>query len=195
MKIGWYAPSGIAKAPLIKDIGYDYIELGLSPLNIEDPASFQAGQRAVATAPIPALVWNNFYPKDMRIVDPGLDEGRLKTYLGRVAEFLHAVGAQCIVMGSAWSRNLPHGADRSKAEAQLLSALSWAADAFKGSGARIALEPQNYLECNFIRLVSEAVEMVKKVDRPEIRAMADFYHMQMENESLEVLRCLSRDLI
>jgi len=175
-------------APLLQDIGYDYIELGLAPLNIEDRTSMHASIRRAAECPLPTLVWNNFYPRDMRIVDPGVDKPRLKKYLALVAEFLHGVNAEVIVMGSAWSRNLPKGADPVCAEDQLVQALHWAADAFAGCGATIALEAQNHLECNFIRRLSEAVAIAKKVDRAEIRATADFYHMQMENESLELLR-------
>ncbi|HXX83108.1 MAG TPA: sugar phosphate isomerase/epimerase family protein [Casimicrobiaceae bacterium] len=188
MKIGWYAPGGMEMAPLLKDIGYDYIELGLAPLNIEDKTSMRASIRKAAGCPLPTLVWNNFYPRDIRIVDPGVDETRLKRYLTLVAEFLHAVKAEVIVMGSAWSRNLSEGADPARAEVQLVRVLHWAADAFAGCGATIALEAQNHLECNFIRRVGEAVAIAKKVNRAEIRAMADLYHMQMENESLELLR-------
>lgn len=188
MEIGWYAPAGMEKAALVKEVGYDFIELGVGPLKIEDPEAMREAVRRAKACPLPTPVWNNFYPRDMRIVDPGLDVQRLKAYYGRVAEFLHAVGAETIVMGSAWSRNLPDGVDRRRAEEQIVEALNWAADAFAGSGARIAIEAQNKLECNFIRLVGEAVDLARKVDRPEIRAMADFYHMEMEREPLELLR-------
>ena len=38
------------------------------------------------------------------------------------------------MLGSAWSRNVPDGFDRARAEEQLRQAYSWAAEAFRGSG-------------------------------------------------------------
>lgn len=47
-----------------------------------------------------------------------------------------------------------------------MDALSWAAEAFAGSGVVIALEAQNRLECNLVRLVGEAVDLARRLDRP-----------------------------
>jgi sugar phosphate isomerase/epimerase len=91
------------------------------------------------------------------------------------------------VLGSAAARNVPEGFDRTRAEDQFLQALSWCADAIEGTGITLAVEPLNRKESNLINSVAEAVRFVKRINRPQIRVLADFYHMDEENEPLETL--------
>ena len=45
----------------------------------------------------------------------------------------------------------------------------------------------NRKECNFINSVSEGAEIVRLVDHPNIRLLADFYHMAREGESAQAI--------
>jgi sugar phosphate isomerase/epimerase len=69
----------------------------------------------------------------------------------------------------------------------LLRAYSWAADAFEETGVVIGIEAQNRKEANIITSLDEAVHYAQAVNRPQIKVMADFYHMDEENEPLEKL--------
>jgi sugar phosphate isomerase/epimerase len=124
----------------------------------------------------------------MYIVGPNVDAARVKGYLARAADLMHAAGAEAAVLGSAWSRNVPDNWERSRAEEQILEAYSWCADAVAGTGVTIGIEAQNRKEANIIISVEEAVDYAKKVNRPEIAVMADFYHMDEEKEPLENIR-------
>jgi hypothetical protein len=64
VKLGWCA--GLNDAGLIKQAGYDYIEL---PLAAQD---FSAG--AKIDSPLPVGAFNYFFPQDMRIVGDDVDE-------------------------------------------------------------------------------------------------------------------------
>ena len=48
------------------------------------------------------------------------------------------------MLGSAWSRNVPEGFDRARAEEQLRQAYSWVAEAFTGRGVVVAIEPRTF---------------------------------------------------
>ena len=178
MKLGGCAP--LRDAGLVVEAGYDYIEL---PLAAQD---FSAG--AKIESPLPVGAFNYFFPQDMRIVGDDVDEARLDRYLGRAAEIMHGTGARAAVMGSAWARNVPDGFDRGRAEDQIVAALDRIADHLAGTGVICAIEPLYRQESNIINSVAEGVVFAQRVNRPEVRVLADFFHMDEESEPLETLR-------
>jgi sugar phosphate isomerase/epimerase len=182
MELGWCA--SFANAQKVKDIGYDYLEVPLAGFGLLDDASLLEAKRAVAATPIPLTVFNWFYPMDFRIVGEAVDAPKIKAYLSRAAELMHHADARSAVLGSAWSRNVEPGYPRGRAEEQILESYHWVADAFAGSGVVVGIEAQNRKEANIILSLAEAVHYAKTVNRPEIRVMADFYHMDEEEEPL-----------
>jgi sugar phosphate isomerase/epimerase len=176
MRLGWCAP--LKDAGLVRDAGFDYIEL---PLAAQDFA-------AKIASPLPVCAFNYFFPQDMRIVGPDVDDARLDDYLARAAALMARVNARAAVMGSAWARNVPDGFERARAEAQIVRALDRCADRLQGSGVTLAIEPLHRKESNIINSVAEGVWFARQVNRPEIRVLADFFHMDEENEPLETLR-------
>jgi sugar phosphate isomerase/epimerase len=176
MKLGWCAP--LQDAGLIRDAGFDYIEL---PLAAQDFA-------AKIEAPLPVGAFNYFFPQYMRIVGPDVDAARLDDYLARAAALMASVNARAAVMGSAWARNVPDGFERARAEEQIVCALDRCADRLQGSGVTLAIEPLYRKESNIINSVAEGVWFARQVNRPEIRVLADFFHMDEEDEPLETLR-------
>jgi sugar phosphate isomerase/epimerase len=185
-KLGWCAP--LDQGERVKEAGYDFIEVPLADFGLYDAASLIAAKRAVTKAPIPLTVFNWFYPLNFSIVGDAVDAPRVKAYLARAAELMQHAGARSAVLGSAWSRNVPQGFSRARAEEQILENYHCVADAFQGSGIVIGIEAQNRKEANIITCVAEAVRYAQTVNRPQIRVMADFYHMDEEQEPLSELR-------
>lgn len=186
MLIGWCAT--IDQAGLVKSAGYDYVELPLAAQSLEgSEAERRACREAIVASPLPTLAFNYFFPRDMRIVGEAIDRNRLDTYLARSAELLAAAKASVVVMGSAWARNVPEGFERARAEAQILDALGLAADHLRGSGCTLVIEPLCRQESNIINSVSEGAVYARKINRSEIRVLADFFHMDEESEPFETL--------
>ena len=52
---------------------------------------------------------------------------------------------------------------------------------------KIGIEHVNYTESNIIRLLSEAIALARRINRPEIGVAVDFYHLAMEKEPLETV--------
>ncbi len=186
MQIGWCG--AIGDAPLMKQVGLDFVEIPLAPLGLEDKATFAAAKRAVLDCALPTCAFNVCFPLDMRVVGPETDDRRARNYLSRAAELLAQARAKVVVLGSGWARNVPDHWDRSRAEAQFLQTLSWCADALAGSGVTLVIEPLNRKESNLVNSVEEGVRFARAINRPEIRVLADFYRMDEEQEPLKTLK-------
>jgi sugar phosphate isomerase/epimerase len=185
MEIGWCGP--LSDAVLMREVGLDFIEVPLAPLGLENRESFAAAKAAVAIAPLPTAAFNTFLPRDMRVVGPDADLPRFRAYLDRAADLMAGAGAKVVVFGSGWARNVPDGFERAKGEAQMLDALNLAADALRGTGTTLVIEPLNRSESNLINSVREGARFAREVGSPEVRVLADFYHMDEEDEPLDTL--------
>jgi sugar phosphate isomerase/epimerase len=185
LKIGWCGP--IERAADMQAAGLDYIEVQIVPLKLEDDAAFAEARAHVRDLPLPALAMSYLFPHDFRLVGEQVDERRNRAYFDRVAELLRLAGARTVVLGSGWTRNVPEGGSRERTEAQFLAALSSCADTLRGSGTTLVIEPLNRKESNFVNSVTEGVDLAKKLGRPEVRGLADFYHMDEEQEPLSNL--------
>ena len=185
-RFGWCGP--LQNASLMKEAGLDYIEAQLVPMKLEDDASFADAKARVPDLPLPASAFSYLFPHDARIVGPEKDERRNRAYFDRVVELLTIARARVVVLGSGWTRNIPEGWTQAQAEDEFLSALEWCADALRRSGTTLAIEPLNRKESNLVNSVGDGARLARKLNRPEVRGLADFYHMDEENEPLDELR-------
>jgi sugar phosphate isomerase/epimerase len=186
MRIGYALPlvkgtrEPLEQAELLASMGYDYVELPLAGFDLSGPEGTRAARRCVASTAIPTAVLQSFMPASIRVTGPDVNEAVVRTYLGRAAEVCHAAGARVAVFGSSPSRNVPEGWSRKVAHDQLVTAFAWTADAFAGSGTVVGIEPHNLKEANIIRFLEEAVSYAGAVNRPEIKVVVDFYHLEEE---------------
>jgi sugar phosphate isomerase/epimerase len=185
-QFGWCGP--LQNASTMKEAGLDYIEAQLVPMKLEDDASFAHAKAAIADLPLPALAFSYLFPHDARIVGPEKDETRNRAYFDRVVELMTLARARIVVLGSGWTRNVPEGWSRHQAEDEFLTTLSWCADALRGTGATLVIEPLNRKESNLVNSVADGARLAKMLGRAEVRGLADFYHMDEENEPLDELR-------
>ncbi len=77
------------------------------------------------------------------------------------------------------------GPARSGSEGRFLDAMDEVARYAEPRGVVIALEPVNRYEINFLNRVDEAVEMLGRLGRPNVKVMADVFHMNIEDRSIE----------
>lgn len=185
-QFGWCGP--LQNAASIKDAGLDYIEAQLVPMKLEDDASFASAKALIKELPLPALAFSYLFPHDVRLVGPEKDERRNRAYFDRVVELLSLARARVVVLGSGWTRNIPESWTQAQAEDEFLTALAWCADALKGSGTTLVIEPLNRKESNLVNSVADGARLAKVLNRPEVRGLADFYHMDEEAEPLDELR-------
>lgn len=186
MKIG--CCSAIENAALLQEAGFDYIECTVTSLAAEESdehfAPILAQYRA---SPLPTPVLNVFLPGDLKVVGQAVDWLRVEKYVNSALARANQIGAGMIVFGSGRSRSIPDGFDRAEAWSQLVRFLQITADAADANDVVIVIEPLNTKESNVLNSVAEGVQLAQEVNRASIRVLADFYHMDEENEALDHL--------
>lgn len=181
---------------IVEDAGCDFLEFGVSVVAPEQPESVFERLRATlgATALVPEC-FSSFVPPDIALVGEARDRRRIETYVAVSARRVAALGGKIIVFGSGKARSIAPGVSRETAEAHLLEFLHLAADQARANGIRIAIEPMCRLESNVLNSLAEAVALAKRVNRAEIGALVDFYHLDVEKEPLEHISQAGKHLI
>lgn len=165
--------------------GFDYLECTLVSLLPEaDEATFASIFARYQAAPLPVRACNVFLPGELKVVGPQVDGQRLRRYVETALARAQQIGIRLAVFGSGTARMVPDGFAREQAQAQLVDFLQGVAEVAAATNITIAIEPLNRKESNLLNSVGEAVALAQRVDRPSIRVLADFYHMDEEGEPL-----------
>jgi len=193
MQIGCCAP--IDKWEVVKAAGYDYMECTVTSLvGDQDDEAFAPVLAQYQASQVPVKAFNVFLPGDLKITGSEVNWERIKRYVTRALARVALVGGQTVVFGSGGARRVPDGFDRATAEGQIVKFLQFVGDVAARHGITIAIEPLNTKESNVLTSVTEGYAMAKRVNRPAVKLLADFYHMDEEKESLAHLyEC--RDLL
>jgi D-psicose/D-tagatose/L-ribulose 3-epimerase len=168
--------------------GYDYVEIHAALLRPLEPDNVWPARRR-ELEDTGQLLSNlcNFIPGEARYVGPSVDWERTRAYLetciGRGAE----VGVKVFNWGSPHSKSVPPGWPYSNAFEQIEQAAHLIADICARHGAICVIEPINPRECNVIYYVTDGAMVAESVNRPEMRTLADFFHMSLQSEPLEHL--------
>lgn len=128
---------------------------------------------------------NCFIPGSIPLT--GENTGDYVPHIREVYRRMQLVGADTVVFGSGGARRIPEGFDRERASAQLDDFMRSAAEIAKEYGITIVIEPLNSGECNVILSTTEGADYARRVDHPNLKLLADIYHMSKENEPYEVL--------
>jgi sugar phosphate isomerase/epimerase len=183
--------TSIENAALAQQAGFDFIECTVTSLMNDN---FNEVKNRYDESPIPIEACNVFLPGDLQLTGEKVDADRIAQYVDEAMARVKQIGAKVIVFGSGGARSFPTNFSREKAEEQLIQFLHIVADHAEVYGITVVIEPLNKKESNIINSVPEAVDLAKRIERPSIRVLADFYHMDQENENLENI-ILAKDFI
>lgn len=178
---------GLDRVATLAGMGYDYVEMPMAQMMCLDDAQFQSLLEQVHRAGIPCEACNNFIQPHIRLTGPDTDTAQVRRYLEKAIARADALGAKRIVFGSAGARNVPQGFPRDRAWSQLIDLLRLIDSMLADKDIIIVIEPLNRGESNIVNSVSEGLMLAKDTDRPHIRLLADYYHMALEREGLEVI--------
>lgn len=169
---------------IVRAAGYDFAEFPVvRALQPEAPVSaFEPIRALVRDVGVPIEACNVFLPQDLKMVGPSVDTARLVDYVRVAVARAAELGVRIIVFGSGAARHVPDGFSFQEAEAQLVTFLSLVAQALRGTGVRVAIEPLNAGESNIIIGVPAAVALARRVGQPEIGALSDLYHVMVGAE-------------
>ena len=166
---------------------FQYVELGVPWVNEHSiPVTAQEVRALVSERGLTVGAYCSLVPGDIKSVGPEAEPARLRAYLERAFANCDAVGGSAIVYGSGASRNIPDGYSRDSALEDVIGFLRTMDDIIseKGYSFKIAIEPLNTGECNFINSLGEAYEIACLVDSPSIGVLLDTFHAYQQPVSL-----------
>ncbi len=113
--------------------------------------------------------------------DPDL-AARARIRLNELIDFAAAMGAPLVTIGSFRGRLARAGPD---GRAQLAEILNRAAERAAAAGVRLALEPLNRYEADFVNTAEEGLAFVNEVGNAALGLLLDTYHVNIEEAAWE----------
>ncbi|MBO5298483.1 MAG: sugar phosphate isomerase/epimerase [Clostridia bacterium] len=172
---------------LMRELGYDYSETNMANLLMlsdEDvdrlSAEYPDGSLGLCSVNGFLHGWN-----DMN----GLDEdtkAEFYAHIERIVERTEKLGIPYIVFGSGYSRRMREG-HFEEDDASVEDFIRHVNRCCQGKKVVCVIEPLNKKETNWGNSVDFCGKLVKRLDLPKIRLLADSYHMAQENEPMSVL--------
>lgn len=169
---------------IIADAGADYIEWSVGAV-MSSEAEWEKLRSVVADAQIKPEAFNSFLPPSQRITGPDVKMGEVLDYASEAMRRCRALGADVIVLGSGGARRVPEGWAPTRGLDQFETFCRELGPRAAGHGITIAIEPLNATEDNLVNTVAAGAAIVDAVDHPNIRLLADFYHMFHDDEPVE----------
>jgi sugar phosphate isomerase/epimerase len=145
-------------------------------------AEFRPNLEAARGAVNPVKSANCFLPGDLKCVGPSIDKERLGNYAETAFSRAAQVGMEIIVFGSGAARTAPDGYPLSQAAQDFVNVLRLLGPIAQRHGITLVVEPLNKGECNLINSLAEGADAVESCDHPNVRLLADYYHMLKEGE-------------
>lgn len=170
----------VARARELRELGADFIVESVADflMPFASDAEFARAKASALASPLKILGCNSFLRDPSLIcIGPKADHPRVLAYAETAFSRLRSIGGEYVVFGSSNARQLPAGWSKSSADDQFVSLLRALADVAKKSSVTVNLESLRAQECNYINHIEEAAAVVARVDRPNIRVLADLYHM------------------
>jgi sugar phosphate isomerase/epimerase len=165
--------------------GFDYVEImGQLLLPLEAESAWGPRRREIEATGARVTNLAGFIGGEARFVGPDIDWARTRAYVETVVGRGAEIGVRVFNWGSPMSKSVPLGWPYSKAFEQVERAASLIADVVAGHDALCVIEPINPGECNIVYYVTDAMLLAASVNRPEIRCLADFFHMSLQREPL-----------
>jgi len=165
------------------ELGYDGVELALA-----DPEEINVAQ-------VKDLIQK--YNLELPVISTGRVFSEEKLWFTHPDEEIRCAAIQrvkdMVELASQFKANVNIGRVRGdifkdeeeiKVEERFFSTMNECADFASNYGVELLLEPVNRYETNFINSVEEAVDIVEKIDRQNVKLMPDVFHMNIEDTSI-----------
>jgi sugar phosphate isomerase/epimerase len=176
----------IERATELKALGAQFIVESVADFLIpfESDARFARQRERATAAALPIRGCNSFLRDPSLIcVGPKADHARVLEYSAIAFARLRSLGGEYIVFGSNSARRIPDGWTKAQADQQFVSLLKAMAPQASRHHITIGVEMQRSQECNYLNVIDEVVNVVAPVNHPNIRVLADLYHMRVMGDT------------
>lgn len=189
MRIGintclWLWPFNFERVELFKkieDLGFDGVEM-----TIEDRSEKNLGiikdyiqKTNLSRIVCSSFVKGNLIDDDYEIIKRGIQ------YVKESIDLCEYLGAKILVgptYGSLINKDFLNTERKNKAKKQVIEILKDIGKYALEKRIKIAIEPINRYESNFLNTANEGIDLVKKINLPNIGLNLDTYHMNIEEK-------------
>ena len=178
---------GLDRMDQIDDLGFDFVEVNASGVAALGDEAFAELMLAYAGYKTPVRASNGFFPATMRLVGEERDLDACRDYIEHTMDRMKMLGVEVMVLGSGTSRRYDEGQTYQEALAEFREVIDLVADAAQRHEIVVVLEPLNRSETNLLNYVAETAALVACVNHPYIGVLADYFHIQKDEEQLEDL--------
>ena len=176
--------AGLDKIKEAQSARFDYLEPPVNGVAALTDEEFAAKLAAARAAQMPTPAFNLLFPKTLQLLSPDVADADIAAYLERALERVQALGGRVAVFGSGKSRNRPQGMAYADAFRRLTEVTRLTSEVARRYGVTIVIEPLNRTESNMINSLAEGACLVAAVDHPNVRLLADYYHMAKDGEPI-----------
>lgn len=164
--------------------GFDGVEVAVGPaFDLAEKLPEVRAAMARSGLPVAALCT---HPSHDPLVPEAGERARRFAALGELMRLADELGAGGVVSVPVRPPHAFPAADDPAGDPR-----DWAADLFRdwatrlpAGGARLFLEPLNRYEAAFLNRVEQAVDLARRIGQPRVVALADLFHMNIEEADL-----------
>lgn len=180
--------SDITNAPVLKKIGYDYIEYSVKNMVQLPEETFREHVAMLKDLNFFAETFNCFYSDQIVVGEDITPPDILREYTVSAMDRVARLGGKVVVYGSSRARNIPEGFSKERAYEQFCQVARMTGEAAAPYGITVVLEPLNIKETNFFHLVEEGIQIVRDVNHANVQLLADMYHVcQMKEDFAQIV--------
>lgn len=174
--------------------GYAYLEYSFQNLAKMNDEEFAKAESYLNDVNIKVEACNGYFSPDIALIGDNVDFEFIEQYSRRGMERAKKLGCEVVVIGSGKARNIPDNIPFEKGFEQFAKVVCLCADIAKEYGISVVVEPLNVNETNLINTVADGLELCKAANNENVKALADFYHVFMNNEGLDGVYAAGKQL-
>ena len=185
MKYGICCGPSIERIRKAAEIGFDYVELGVSEIAAMPEEEFEKYK----DLPVPAETFNLLFPGYIKLMGQTPD-AEICAYLVKALGRVHDLGGKLVVFGSGGARRVPEGMTFAEGFKRLISVTQMIGDIAASYDLSVAIEPLRFKETNMINTLSEGAALAAMADRPNVGLLADTIHFWDNGEPVSQIRVI-----
>ncbi|RYD29139.1 MAG: sugar phosphate isomerase/epimerase [Verrucomicrobiaceae bacterium] len=179
-----FSAMGIAapldKAAAMKAAGAEFLTASVGDFLVPDKSEeeFEKNLAKYVDLPLPILACNSFIrPPHLRCVGKEPNYDLILEWAETSFRRLKKANGKFIVFGSSGARQLRDGWPKEKADEQFVALLKAMGPLAEKHGVTVTIEQLRAEECNYINRISEGAALIRAAGHPNVRLLADLYHM------------------
>lgn len=182
---------------VMKESGYDFVESRINQFYDMTDGELDAFCAELKKYDYKCEAVNCLFPKTMKVIGADADmkvvEDYLNTVIPRTAPLY---GYEVVVFGSGLSRHISEDFPYEKGVEQTAYICSeFLVPLAKKYGFKVALEELNGGETNFMNYVTQAYDIAKLINKPEIGIVCDSFHIALTGEGYNVLETMGDKIV